>query len=111
MNTVNVRIPTKDDYKSGLITSVGFHIAIVLIFTLKFFRFTLKNTEIQENRIYSKKLKFVSFIYILVSFTTHKKHSEHKNAKKGKNRKIEFYFRTDIDIVRAISILRFSIFS
>ncbi len=35
MNTADVRIPTEDDYKSGLVTSVGFHIALILIFTVK----------------------------------------------------------------------------
>lgn len=35
MNTVNAKIPTRDDYKQGLVTSLGFHIAIVLIFTVK----------------------------------------------------------------------------
>ncbi len=35
MNTADVRIPTQDDYKSGLVTSVGFHIALILIFTVK----------------------------------------------------------------------------
>ena len=35
MNTADVRIPIQDDYKSGLVTSVGFHIALVLIFTVK----------------------------------------------------------------------------
>ena len=35
MNTFNIDIPTQDDYKKGLVTSLGFHIAVVLIFTLK----------------------------------------------------------------------------
>ena len=35
MNTANAKLSTKDDYKQGLVTSFGFHIAIVLIFTVK----------------------------------------------------------------------------
>ena len=35
MNTINAKISTQDDYKQGFITSLGFHIAIVLIFTVK----------------------------------------------------------------------------
>lgn len=40
MNTLNVRAPTQDDEKKGLLTSLGIHVAIFLIFTVKTVFFT-----------------------------------------------------------------------